>query len=68
MAIYGYSRVSIDGQSLAAQEAELTAAGCAKVFAEKSMRALSSLLHLSLLQHVLPPTRRTRCTTAAAHT
>jgi DNA invertase Pin-like site-specific DNA recombinase len=34
-AIYGYARVSTDGQSLASQEAELTAAGCAKVFAEK---------------------------------
>lgn len=35
MAIYGYARVSTDGQSLASQEAELAGAGCAKVFAEK---------------------------------
>jgi DNA invertase Pin-like site-specific DNA recombinase len=34
-AIYGYARVSTDGQSLASQEAELAAAGCIKVFAEK---------------------------------
>jgi DNA invertase Pin-like site-specific DNA recombinase len=35
MTIYGYARVSTDGQSLAAQEAQLRAAGCAKVYAEK---------------------------------
>ena len=32
--IYGYARVSTDGQSLAAQLAELTAAGAGKVFRE----------------------------------
>jgi DNA invertase Pin-like site-specific DNA recombinase len=35
MTIYGYARVSTDGQSVAAQEAQLRAAGCAKVYAEK---------------------------------
>jgi DNA invertase Pin-like site-specific DNA recombinase len=35
MTIYGYARVSTDGQTLAAQDAALTAAGCAKVYAEK---------------------------------
>lgn len=35
MTVYGYARVSTDGQSLAAQDAELHAAGCAKVYAEK---------------------------------
>ena len=35
MTVYGYARVSTDGQTLAAQEGELTAAGAAKVYAEK---------------------------------
>jgi len=33
--VCGYARVSTDGQTLASQEAELMAAGCAKVYAEK---------------------------------
>ena len=35
MTTYGYARVSTDGQTLAAQDAELRAAGCAKVYSEK---------------------------------
>jgi DNA invertase Pin-like site-specific DNA recombinase len=35
MTIYGYGRVSTDGQTLDAQEAALRAAGAQKVFAEK---------------------------------
>jgi DNA invertase Pin-like site-specific DNA recombinase len=35
MTIYGYARVSTGGQSLASQDSQLHAAGCAKVFAEK---------------------------------
>jgi DNA invertase Pin-like site-specific DNA recombinase len=35
MTSYGYARVSTDGQSLASQNAQLHAAGCAKVFREE---------------------------------
>jgi hypothetical protein len=35
MTVYGYARVSTDGQTLAAQDAVLSAAGAAKVYAEK---------------------------------
>jgi DNA invertase Pin-like site-specific DNA recombinase len=35
MAIFGYARVSTNGQTLASQDAQLMAAGCAKVYAEK---------------------------------
>jgi DNA invertase Pin-like site-specific DNA recombinase len=35
MTIYGYARVSTNGQDLASQQAELLAASCCKVFAEK---------------------------------
>jgi len=39
MPLYGYARVSTRDQDLAAQDAELRAAGCAKVFKEKVSRA-----------------------------
>jgi DNA invertase Pin-like site-specific DNA recombinase len=42
MTVYGYARVSTDGQSLASQDAELHAAGCAKVYAEKISGARSN--------------------------
>ena len=35
MPLFGYARVSTRDQNLAAQDAELRAAGCAKVFKEK---------------------------------
>jgi DNA invertase Pin-like site-specific DNA recombinase len=41
MPICGYARVSTDGQSLASQDAELHAAGCGKVYAEKISGARS---------------------------
>jgi DNA invertase Pin-like site-specific DNA recombinase len=46
-AIYGYARVSTDGQSLASQDAELTAAGCVKVFAEKVSGAKTDRVELA---------------------
>ena len=53
MAIYGYARVSTDGQSLAAQIAELKAAKCAKVFQEKISGARSDRKQLMRLISVL---------------
>ena len=42
MTVYGYARVSTDGQSLTSQDAELHAADCAKVYAEKISGARSN--------------------------
>ena len=42
MTVYGYARVSTDGQSLTSQDTELHAAGCAKVYAEKISGARSN--------------------------
>jgi DNA invertase Pin-like site-specific DNA recombinase len=47
MAIFGYARVSTDGQTLAAQDAALTAAGCGKVYAEKASGAKTDRAELA---------------------
>src|SRR3954466_14622846 len=44
--IYGYARVSTDGQSVAAQVQQLTAAGCSKVFREVASGAESDRAQL----------------------
>jgi DNA invertase Pin-like site-specific DNA recombinase len=49
MTIYGYARVSTRDQDLAAQEAELMAAGCAKVFKEKVSGAKTDRAELAKL-------------------
>jgi DNA invertase Pin-like site-specific DNA recombinase len=53
MTIYGYARVSTDGQTLAAQEAALAAAGAAKTYAEKASGARSDRPQLMRLLKLL---------------
>ena len=49
MTTYGYARVSTNGQDLAGQEAELRAAGCAKVYREKVSGAKTDRTELAKL-------------------
>jgi DNA invertase Pin-like site-specific DNA recombinase len=49
MAVYGYARVSTDGQSLVAQIVELKSAKCEKVFQEKISGARTDRKQLSQL-------------------
>ena len=49
MAVYGYAQVSTDGQTLAAHDAALHAAGCAKVYSEKISGARSDRPQLAKL-------------------
>ena len=53
MTVYGYARVSTDGQSLTAQLTELKAAKCAKIFQEKISGARSDRKQLTRLMTVL---------------
>src|ERR1019366_7002240 len=53
MAVYGYARVSTDGQSLSAQLAELKTAKCEKIFQEKVSGARSDRKQLARLIAVL---------------
>jgi DNA invertase Pin-like site-specific DNA recombinase len=55
MTAYGYARVSTNGQDLAGQEAELLAAGCAKVYREKVSGAKTDRAELAKLIRRLEP-------------
>jgi DNA invertase Pin-like site-specific DNA recombinase len=55
MTVYGYARVSTNGQDPAAQEAELMAAGCAKVFKEKVSGAKTDRTELAKALRRLEP-------------
>jgi len=57
MTIYGYARVSTNGQDLAAQEAELKATGAAKVFKEKVSGAKTDRAELAKVIRRLGPGR-----------
>ena len=53
MTVYGYARVSTDGQSLSAQLAELKAAKSAKIFQEKISGARSDRKQLARVMALL---------------
>src|SRR3954468_16941782 len=55
MPMFGYARVSTRDQDLAGQEAELTAAGCAKVYREKVSGAKTDRAELAKLIRRLEP-------------
>jgi DNA invertase Pin-like site-specific DNA recombinase len=53
MTVYGYGRVSTDGQSLSTQLAELKAAKCTRIFQEKISGARSDRKQLARLMTIL---------------
>jgi DNA invertase Pin-like site-specific DNA recombinase len=53
--MYGYARVSTNDQTLASQDAQLRAAGCVKVFAEKVSGAKTDRAELGKLLKRLEP-------------
>jgi DNA invertase Pin-like site-specific DNA recombinase len=55
MTIYGYARVSTDGQTVAAQVAQLHAAGAAKVYSETASGAKSDRAELAKVVKRLEP-------------
>src|SRR4029077_6963617 len=55
MTVYGYARVSTRDQDLASQDAELRAAGCAKVFKEKASGAKTDRPELEKVIRRLEP-------------
>jgi DNA invertase Pin-like site-specific DNA recombinase len=55
MTVYGYARVSTRDQDLAAQDAELMAAGCAKVFKERASGAKTDRPELAKVIRRLEP-------------
>src|SRR5262249_34367652 len=52
MAIFGYARVSTRDQTLVSQDAQLRAAGCTKIYAEKVSGARSDRPELALLKRL----------------
>src|SRR5712671_3294685 len=55
MAIFGYARVSTDGQSVASQVPDLRAAGAVKVYTETASGAKSNRAELAKAMRVLEP-------------
>jgi DNA invertase Pin-like site-specific DNA recombinase len=53
--IYGYARVATDAQDLTSQRAQLTAAGCDKVFGEKITGMTADRPQLKKLMKALAP-------------